>query len=96
MTLRLNFKIFWILSLFSLISLLVFYIIQVGSLAREKYLLQNYENRLGELAGQNTVLEVDFSKSNSLNNLPNHLEALGFERANNIKYLQILGEVVRK
>lgn len=96
MTLKLNFKIFWTLSLISLMTLLVFYIFQVGSLAREKYLLKNYENKLSETTLQNTGLEVDFSKFNSLNNLPNHLEALGFERVKNIKYLQILGEVVRK
>jgi len=95
----LSLKLFWIFSLISIISLLVFYVFQVNFLTREIYLIQSSEERLKKIAKENESLETDFSKSNSLANIENYLSNQNFEKTNpgQIKYIKILeSEIVTK
>lgn len=85
----LSLKLFWILALISIISLLVFYIFQVNFLIKETYLSQSYEKKLDQIAKENEILKINFSKSNSLENLEKYLSAGNFEKANKVKYIQI-------
>lgn len=86
----LNFKLVWFLILISIISLLVFYIFQVNSLTYESYLLKNQEKRLAELKKEKDVLEINFSRTHSLVNIENYFHNHNFEKAEKIKYIQIL------
>ncbi|MDI6603255.1 MAG: hypothetical protein QME57_04060 [Patescibacteria group bacterium] len=87
---KLSLKIFWILSSISIISLLVFYVFQVNSLTAENYLLKNQERNLAEIKKEKEVLEINFSRANSLVNMENYFQNQNFEKANQVKYIQIL------
>jgi len=76
---------FIILTLFCL----VYYILQVGALSQELYLIEDYENRLGMLLEKNKFLDINFSKMSSLSNLENYLMSRNFVKRQ-VKYIQIL------
>lgn len=83
------------ISLGLLTALLAFYIIQVNSLTREKYLLADHQKKIVQFSRANEVLEIDFSRSNSLANVDKYLSRQTFEKAKDVRYIQILaGEVV--
>jgi len=86
-------KIIRILNLFLISAILVFLIFsifQIGYLTQEIYLNQDYENKSEKLVNQNEILEIDFSKLNSLSNIEKYLAINNFVKANQIKYIQIL------
>jgi len=88
--------IFWAINLIFFSVLLIFYILQVGTLTQKIYLIADYEKRLEKLSQKNEVLEIEFSKSNSLANIENYLVGKNFVKANasQVKYLQILESTV--
>jgi len=88
--------IFWAINLIFFSVLLIFYILQVGTLTQKIYLIADYEKRLEKLSQKNEVLEIEFSKSNSLANIENYLIGENFVKANasQVKYLQILESTV--
>lgn len=94
---NLGLRIFWILSLISLASLLVFYIFQVNKIVFGEYLLQGCEQKLNEIIEESKRLEIDFSQVNSLENIETLAKNLEFEKAEKIHYIQVLqGKVVSK
>ena len=82
--------IFWTLTLILIFILLVSYIFQVSFLTREIYLIKDYQRKLNNLSKENEILEIDFSKSNSLSNIENYLSEKNFVKAKQVKYIQIL------
>jgi len=88
--LNLALKLFWILLFISIISLLVLYIFQVNSFTYENYLLKNQERKLTEIKKEKEVLEINFSRANSLVNMETYFQNQDFEKANQVKYIQIL------
>lgn len=91
-----NLRFFRALSLISIISLLVFYIFQVTLLAKDQYLLQDGQKRLTNLADEKEALEINFSKIQSLANLDAYFSSQDFEKAKQIKYIQIYSPLVRQ
>ncbi len=90
MTKTIALKNFWILSIALILSLLVVYIIQVGGLAKDKYLLRIYEKELASLSKNNKFLDIDFSKMSSLSHVDQLLaKNSGFVKTNNVKYIKI-------
>jgi hypothetical protein len=90
MTKTITLKNFWILSIALVLSLSVIYVIQIGGLARNKYLLRTYEEKLVSLSKNNKFLDIDFSKMNSLSHVDQLLaENSGFVKTNNVKYIEI-------
>ena len=83
-------KLIWVLNFISILALLVFYIFQVNTLANETYLIQSCEEKLSQLSGENEILEVNFSKVNSLTNIENYLQNQNFEKVSQVKYIHIL------
>lgn len=98
-TIKLNFslKIFWILIFFIMLSLLTVCIVQLNAYTEEIYLIQDYEKKLSQLSQENRLLEIDFSKVNSLNNIGSYVQNQIFEKAERVEYIQVLeGTVVAK
>ncbi|XOB40938.1 MAG: hypothetical protein ACKKMP_03525 [Candidatus Nealsonbacteria bacterium] len=80
-----------ILSLVLILSLMVIYVIQVGVLARDKYLVRVYKKELVSLSKNNKFLDIDFSKMNSLSHIDQVLaKNSGFVKTNNVKYIKII------
>lgn len=85
------------LYLASLALLLVYYIFQVNSFAKEKYVFDDYKQKLAEFSREKEDLAVNFSKNNSLANADKYLLTQNFEKAKRIKYIQILeDQIVRR
>lgn len=97
MTKTFTLKLFWIPILILGLFLLVLYILQVGALAQEEHLLQDYGGRLILLSKNKKFLDIDFSKMNSLSHIETYLLNDNFVKANQVKYIQILeGSVVSR
>jgi uncharacterized protein YxeA len=87
---KLTLKILWILLFISIIFLLALYIFQVNSLTGENYLLKKQERNLAEIKREKEILEINFSRANSLANIENYFQNQNFKKANQVKYIQIL------
>lgn len=87
---KLIFRIFWVFTSFSVISLLVFYILQVNFLTKDNYILKNQEKKLIEIKKEGEILKVDFAKANSLGKIEAYFQNQNFEKANGVKYIKIL------
>ena len=82
---------FWlILSIVLIMSLLAFYIFQITAVISEGYQVQNYQKKISKLSEENKILEINSMKINSLENIDNRIQGLGFERINKTHYIQIL------
>lgn len=92
---KLNLRIFWILSFVSILGLLVLYIFQVNSLAREVFLIEAYQKRLKELSENNEILAINLAKSSSLEYIENFLQNENFQKVK-VKYIQILESSIVK
>lgn len=93
---KFNFKILMFIGTLLIISLLIFYIFQVNSLAREKYLLETYYKKIAQLSDENEALEIKLVKESSLEKLNDYLEKENFIKADNISYIKILETWVAK
>jgi predicted PurR-regulated permease PerM len=83
-------KTFAIFTLFIILSLLVFSIIQINAYTKEIYLLQNYENKLNQINQENKLLEVSFSQANSLKRVGGYAELQTFEKSEKTEYIRVL------
>lgn len=92
--LGLNLKAILILTFISIISLLVVHIFQINSYTREVYDLKNYDKKLANLSQENAVLEINFSKANSLENVETYLKSQGFKKVSQVKYIHIYSPMV--
>ncbi len=83
-----NYHIILIALIFTLVSI---YIIQVGGLAKDRYLLGSFQKQLSSLSKNNKFLDIDFSKMNSLSHIDKILaKNSGFVKTNNVKYIKII------
>jgi len=83
-----------ILSLFSILSLLVFYIFQVNAEVSERYSIQKYDKELTQNLKENQNLEINLIQSNNLDNIAVLMEEFNFEKINKIHYIRVLGNKV--
>lgn len=80
-----------------LAALVGYYIFQVNALTKERYLIRDYEKKVLQFSKTNEILEVNFSKTNSLTNAEKYLSSQIFEKTQNVRYIQLLeDQVVRK
>jgi len=94
LSLKLNLKLCILFGIIFIIALLGLYVFQVNDVARGTYLIKQYERQLSVIAQENSGLKINFSKSNSLDNIEALAKSLDFEKAGGAKYIQILGSQV--
>ncbi len=87
---KINFKMFLILSFAIIITLLGFYIFLISSFSLETYQLQNYQKTIKKLTEENKALEISLVKINTLEKIEPKIQELGFEKIDTIHYLQVL------
>lgn len=90
MTKSLNLKIIWLFSAILTSLLLVSYIIQISSLSQKAYQINDYKARLNQLSKNNNLLDINFSKMNSLSHVDNYLQNKDFIKSSQVKYIQVL------
>ncbi len=83
-------RVLWILVIFSIPSLIIFCVLQLNAYTKEIYLIQNYEKKLSELTQKNKILEVNFSKANSLDRIGSYVQNQAFEKVGEVKYIRLL------
>ena len=90
-TLKLNLtlKLFWLLVLAAILSLFLVCVFQLNAYTKEFYLVKNQENRLKLLTQENKLLEINFSKANSLNNIGSYVENQSFEKVTQVEYIRV-------
>jgi hypothetical protein len=64
-------------------------IIQVNAYTKETYAIKGYEKELAQLQEETSLLEINFSKANSLNNLDQQAEGQTFVKADKIEYIKL-------
>ena len=87
---KFSWKKFWIANFVLIIALLVTYIVQVNSLARETYQIIDYQKKINSLDQENETLISDGLKLSSLSNIETTIKDYGFEKTQKIHYIQVL------
>ena len=89
-----NYRIFIILEVFLIFSLLFFLLIQTNFVISLAYQIQSFQKKLNDLSKENKMLEIEFTKNNSLKNIEEKVQQLGFEKIEKIYYLETLSDQV--
>ena len=66
----------------------LFYIVQVNQMIRDKYLIENYEQKIGLLTRENKNLEERLSQLSSLENIEMLIENLDYEKVDYVYYIR--------
>ena len=90
----LTLKLFWLLIMAAIFSLFIVCVFQLNAYTREFYLINNQENRLQQLTQENKMLEINFSKANSLNNIGSYVENQAFEKVKQVEYIRVFESTV--
>jgi len=90
----LTLKFFWLLIIAAILSLSLVCVFQLNTYTREFYLINNQENRLQQLTQENKMLEINFSKANSLNNIGSYVENQAFEKVKQVEYIRVFESTV--
>lgn len=97
LNLRINWKVLIITELILVVSLLIFYIFQINNLTQSTYQIQQYQKKIDRLSQENESLRINSLKNNSLSTIETLTKDFGFEKVNNVQYIQILeSQVVKK
>jgi len=88
------FNLFLFFCFSAIIGLSGLYIFLVNSEVKEKYALQECQNKLSEAIKENEKLEVSFLKENSLGNVMALLDGFGLEKTEKVSYIKLTGPQV--
>ncbi len=87
-----NWKVVCFAGIFMCLALLIFYVLQITDLTRGSYSLTNYEKQISQLSDQNKNLEISFAENSFMDSALIKIQALNFQKATSIKYIQILDD----
>ncbi len=90
MSKAININLIFIFTVFFGVCVLVHYILQVGALSQDIFLLDDYERRLAALFDNNRNLDIDFSKMNSLSRVDGYLASRDFIKPVRVNYIRLL------
>jgi len=89
-SLNFNLKIFLIFEILLIVFLLISALFQTNIITTLGYQLQDFQRKANEISQENKSLEIDFAKINSLKNIEEKVQQLGFEKINKVYYLEII------
>ncbi len=93
---EINWKMVCFTGFFMSLALLVFYVWQINDLTKGSYLINSYEKQISKLFDENKNLQVFFAENDFLGQALIKAEALNFQKATSVKYIQILDNSVAK
>lgn len=85
-----NWKSLCFVCFFMSIVLLIFYVWQVNSLIKGSYVINSYNNQVGQLSDINKNLQISFAESSFLGQALVKIQNLNFQKTTSVKYIQIL------
>ena len=86
-------KSFYILFLVLIIVLSISFIFQIDTIASETKLIHIYTERLEMAEQENELLIINSAKKNSLSNIKDSIDLLGFERIEKVHHIHERSEV---
>ena len=87
---QINLKWIWLAAIVLLVVLMFLYVIQVGRLTENIFLIEDYQKKSSQLAQENERLEANLFQVNSLASLESLLRGLNYVEVDRIYYLRIL------
>jgi hypothetical protein len=81
------------------LGLLVFYVLQVNDLTKGYYQINSFDRQIIKLSHENSDLQGSFAENSFLGQTLSKIQALNFQKATSVKYIQILNssaEAVQK
>jgi len=84
-----NWRAVCVCGFFVLFSLLLFYVWQINDLTKGYYLTSDYERQIEEFSLAKKELEISFAENSFMDQALLKIQALNFQKAMSIKYLQI-------
>jgi hypothetical protein len=84
-----NWKKVCFIGFFMSLALLVFYVYQINSLMQGSYIVKGYQSQISKLTEENKTLEVSFAEDSFLGGALDKVQALNFQKATSVKYMQI-------
>jgi hypothetical protein len=85
-----NWKLICATSLLLCLCLLVYYVWQINYLTKGSYLIGSYQQQINRLNNEKKDLEVSFARASLLGQVQERVQALSFQNATSIKYIQVL------
>ncbi len=79
----------WLLGFILTFFLAIFYFFQVNAITDEIHLAKNYNKKLQNLSQENKLLELNFLRSDSLENLRSIVDGLGFNPVGKTDYIVV-------
>ena len=84
------------ITIFALVSLVIFYVVSVNSLVSAGYTIRKSEQALASLVSENIVLKQEISKINSVKNLNELAKGLNLVESKNVTYIKLGGQTAYK
>lgn len=79
------------LMIFSVLLLSGLYVVQTNFEISERFLAQDYTDKVSQLLKENKTLEINLAQASSLQELAQLIKPLNFEKIDNIRYVKVLG-----
>jgi len=76
------------------VFLFIYYILQVGALSRDIYLLDECEKKFSSLSNNTKLLDISFSRAKSLRNMEGYLKEKDFVKPRHVNYIRVIGSSV--
>jgi len=86
---KFSLRLILITTLFLIISLLIFYVFQVGMVVKGNYLIRNYSQELKNLSMENERLGVEATQNLSLGSIEKEIQELNFVPVSKVSYIPI-------
>jgi hypothetical protein len=86
------------LGLSLMVAMVCLFLWQNIQIVSQTYLVQSYQQKLGELKKENTNLQLNVFQGNSLGALEKQVQGLGMEKTDKVDFIHALGSsvVIRK
>jgi len=85
-----NLRCVYFLGMAILFLSLSFYIYQVNAETTEKYSIQDYQKEISRLSQENKDLQINSAEVSSLETITQVINGLGFEKTEEIHYIQVI------
>lgn len=86
---RFSLRLILITTLFLIISLLIFYVFQVGLVVKGNYLIRNYTQEVKNLSMENEEMGIKVTQNLSLGSIEKEIQELNFVPVSEIKYIPV-------
>lgn len=87
---KLTFRNFCIFSVFLIIALSAFYILQINQEVSQRYAISDYAKKITHLTKENKLLQVRLSETASLAKASETIKTLGYDQTDKIQYIKIM------